>query len=197
MSFSEDMHIIPSLSMLTNGTIRLNGVDEPVFKVEVLPGSDSDPMKLEFGWKVIEMTERWVSIQMYFEEAMFVSANGEPDTLKITFVDKYMFVGKNNLPLHFGAGRRRQRRALAAADDSQFLTLYREMPTQIQLDSTAETAQAAATAAADSSKAFMIGNFIFNLLVSASLNQLWSLINTQQLIVLMPLFKTNIPANAG
>ena len=43
----------------------------------------------------------------------------------------------------------------------------------------------------------MIFSFIANLLVSASLNQLWALINTQQLIVLMPLFKTNIPANAG
>ena len=36
-----------------------------------------------------------------------------------------------------------------------------------------------------------------NIVVSASLNQLWSMINTQQLIVLMPLFKTSIPANAG
>ena len=44
---------------------------------------------------------------------------------------------------------------------------------------------------------FMLGNFIFNLMVSASLNQLWSLINTQQLIVLMPLFIVNVPANAG
>ena len=74
---------------------------------------------------------------MYFEEAMFVSANGEPDTLRITFVDKYMFVGKNNLPLDFGPRGRDQRRALAVVEDSQFLTLYREMPTQIQLDSTA------------------------------------------------------------
>ena len=54
-----------------------------------------------------------------------------------------------------------------------------------------------ADAAADSSKLFLFGNFAFNLLISASLNQLLTLINTQQLIVLMPLFKINLPANAG
>ena len=43
----------------------------------------------------------------------------------------------------------------------------------------------------------MIFSSILQLLIGASLNQLWALINTQQLIVLMPLFKTNIPANAG
>ena len=50
--------------------------------------------------------------------------------------------------------------------------------------------------ASDSSKLLMILSFVANILLSASLNQLWSLINTQQLIVLMPLFRTNIPANA-
>ena len=51
--------------------------------------------------------------------------------------------------------------------------------------------------ATQSSKAFMISSFVFNLLLSVSLNQLWALINTQQLIVLMPLFNISIPANAG
>ena len=36
-----------------------------------------------------------------------------------------------------------------------------------------------------------------NLVLSAGLSQLWSMINTQQIIVVMPLFNTNIPANAG
>ena len=43
----------------------------------------------------------------------------------------------------------------------------------------------------------IFSNFAINFAFSASLNQLWALINTQQLIVLMPLFKVNIPANAG
>jgi len=40
-------------------------------------------------------------------------------------------------------------------------------------------------------------NFVLGLLISASLNQLLSMVNTQQLIVMMPLFKVTLPANAG
>lgn len=43
----------------------------------------------------------------------------------------------------------------------------------------------------------MTANFAMNILISGSLNQLWSLINTQQLIVMMPLFQVVLPANAG
>ncbi len=43
----------------------------------------------------------------------------------------------------------------------------------------------------------MASNFVINILISASLNQLWAMINTQQLMVMMPLFKIEMPANAG
>lgn len=62
VSFSEDMHIVPSLSMLKSGTVAIRGEELPVFKVEVVPGSDSDPAKLYFTWNVVEMTERQISI---------------------------------------------------------------------------------------------------------------------------------------
>jgi hypothetical protein len=41
----------------------------------------------------------------------------------------------------------------------------------------------------------MAGNLALNLLLSASLQQLWSMINTQQIIVLISLFKIDMPAN--
>jgi hypothetical protein len=37
-------------------------------------------------------------------------------------------------------------------------------------------------------KGVSVGNFVLNLLLSSSLNMLWSMINNQQLIVLMPCF---------
>ena len=43
----------------------------------------------------------------------------------------------------------------------------------------------------------MAANTAVNLLLAASLNQLWSMINTQQLIVMTPLFHVQIPALAG
>ena len=75
ISFSEDMHIVPSLSMIQNGTVTIEEQDLPVFNVEVMPGDDSDPNKLAFEWIVEEMTERLVMIQLVFTEAVYVSAN--------------------------------------------------------------------------------------------------------------------------
>lgn len=43
----------------------------------------------------------------------------------------------------------------------------------------------------------MASNFVLNILISASLNQLWAMINTQQLMIMMPLFQITMPANAG
>jgi hypothetical protein len=44
-------------------------------------------------------------------------------------------------------------------------------------------------------KGVTVGNFILNLLMSSSLNMMWSMINNQQLIVLMPCFDLQMPAN--
>jgi hypothetical protein len=40
------------------------------------------------------------------------------------------------------------------------------------------------------------GNFAFNLIAASSLNYLWSMINAQQIVVLCPLLRVNLPANA-
>ena len=42
-----------------------------------------------------------------------------------------------------------------------------------------------------------MGNFALNLALSASLNKLWAMINTQQLLVLLPLMKVVLPENAA
>jgi hypothetical protein len=41
------------------------------------------------------------------------------------------------------------------------------------------------------------GAFLLNFFLTAALSQLWALINTQQIIVMMPLFNVNLPANAA
>ena len=43
----------------------------------------------------------------------------------------------------------------------------------------------------------MGGNFLINLLMAASLSQLWSMLNGLQLAVHLPLFNLNFPANAN
>ena len=75
--------------------------------------------------------------------------------------------------------------------------LQRELPTQLQMGGSEEKIQSVISWASESSKVAMASNFVINILISASLNQLWSMINTQQLIVMMPLFQIQLPANAG
>ena len=53
------------------------------------------------------------------------------------------------------------------------------------------------TTANESTKTFMFVSFIINILLAASLNKLFLLINTLQLIVLMPLYNAMIPANVS
>ena len=48
----------------------------------------------------------------------------------------------------------------------------------------------------EGSQVAIIGNFVLNMALSASLNQLWAMINTQQLFVMLPLFKLTLPRNA-
>jgi hypothetical protein len=43
----------------------------------------------------------------------------------------------------------------------------------------------------------MASNTVFNLLLSAALNQLFSMVEAQQIIILMALFNIRMPANAA
>jgi len=46
-------------------------------------------------------------------------------------------------------------------------------------------------------KAVVAVNLVLTFLLSASLNQLLGIINTQQLVVMIPLFDVHLPGNAG
>jgi hypothetical protein len=62
--------------------------------------------------------------------------------------------------------------------------------------SRAQTIETVTYAMQQTTNSIMAGNFVMNVILSASLQQLWSMINTQQIIVLMPLFSSQMPANA-
>ena len=124
ISFSEDMRIIPDLRMITQGTVEVKGEQRPVFDVEVIPGRDSDPEKLSFEWNIVEMTLRTVELQLFFEEALQVSANFEPDILRLSFVDKYMFVGTNDMPIEIDAETSWRRRRMQDEIDQDLIDDY-------------------------------------------------------------------------
>ena len=112
MIFNTDMHILPSLSMLNTFKVPQSEDDDlSVFTVEVMPGIDSEPRNLTFDWYATEMTERELKLQIMFDTAVYVSMNNEPETLRITFNDQYMFVSQDNIPMELSTetGRRLQK----------------------------------------------------------------------------------------
>ena len=48
--------------MIKNGTISIDGLELPIVEIEVLPGEYSDLSMLNFGWEVLDMTEKEVKI---------------------------------------------------------------------------------------------------------------------------------------
>ena len=73
VKFSERMQVVSDLSMITNGTVSIDGKKMPVFDIEIIPADDSDPDMLKFDWNVISMTEQELKIQVFFEKAIYVS----------------------------------------------------------------------------------------------------------------------------
>ena len=59
------------------------------------------------------------------------------------------------------------------------------------------TIAGAVAAASNSAKITLSSNYLVNLLLAGSLNHIWALIRSQQIIVLLPLYRICLPANAG
>ena len=75
--------------------------------------------------------------------------------------------------------------------------LRRTLPRQIPLTGFAVSMAENGESATTTTQAVMAGNLVLQLFLSASLNYLWAMINTQQIILMMPLFNLALPANAA
>jgi len=49
----------------------------PVLHIEIVAGEDSDQEMLGFTWRVVSQTNRTLVVQLEFENAIFISANGD------------------------------------------------------------------------------------------------------------------------
>lgn len=63
-------------------------------------------------------------------------------------------------------------------------------------DEALEMMMSASSSSISVMKVFLAGNFIINVFLSMSMNLLWSLLNTLQIIVALPLVNINFPYNA-
>ena len=100
--FSEDVLPSPNLDMLINGTLTIDSETYPVLEITVVPGEESDPARLTLDWIVVEQTPSFLKIQLYFDDAKYVSANSYPDTLQVIVRDPEMFRGFNKLLIETG-----------------------------------------------------------------------------------------------
>ena len=60
------MNVLPKLEMVTEGTILVDNIELPVLELEVINGFYSDPENLKFSWKVKEMTNRSIVLELIF-----------------------------------------------------------------------------------------------------------------------------------
>jgi len=114
ITFSEPIELVPNLTIITNGTVDVDGKTSPVLELEIFPGEDSDPAKFNFTFKVVTQTPTKLTLQMVFDNARFVSAYGDKEKLLVYFRDPLIFIGVNGLVI-----------------EQEHRNITREMPAQL------------------------------------------------------------------
>ena len=148
-------------------------------QIRAKPGRSTSKENLALSYNITEYVERKMTVQLNFTSAIQVSAN-DPDTLEAKFVGNFFFFDQDGMVL------------------PKDKTIYKELPLQMQFGSKATAALVAVAEVANSaSNGVLVSNLALNIVLSASLQQLWSMVNTQQLVVLMPLWSIKLPANAA
>ena len=199
--FSEDMNVIPDLVLIEKGTVPdASGTQLPIFAPEVVLGAYTDESMLGYSWSAQHMTKRSLDLKITFENPIYVSMEEEHEVLRVTFNGGSLFVSEEGMLLELPQEREailRTRVLQQSETGNMYLQLEARIPKQVPTEGGHATAIQALDTAASSSKFVLLANFLMNLVLSASLNQLWVMINTQQLIVLLPLMNVQLPSNAA
>ena len=81
--FTEEVRILPNLTMINNGTTEVDGVEVPVLQLDIIPGkfSHENVKKLGFTWNATEQTSHSLLISVYFDEPLYISLESDPEKL--------------------------------------------------------------------------------------------------------------------
>jgi len=74
LSFTHDMIAVEDFRMLTEGYIVMDQKKYPVFAIDVIPNTESNPDLLKFRWEVTQMMGRTFTLKLRFFTAEAVSA---------------------------------------------------------------------------------------------------------------------------
>lgn len=150
----------------------------PALDIQVTSGGDSLQEDLEFTWYFISWTSTDIVIQLVFIDPYKVSYNPEKDSIKVTFYQTSFFSDTLGAPVQAGP------------DGSVISDI---LPPQIPHEDipVVEDVIGAGEVIGD------LGQVIMQLVISYFLNNLWSMISTQQIIVMIPLFEISLPIVTG
>jgi hypothetical protein len=158
--------------------------ERPIIDLKVERGEFSGNRNLEFTYNITKWDAENMQIQIKFAKTKDISQeDGAPEKLAIYFYGRVWF--RDDAAVSVNGGPSKKKHNVPESN----------IPSQLPFQTAQEKAQKAVGKAGSS--VAVIGNVLFNFALSASLNQLWSLINTQQIIITIPLFNMVLPDNAA
>jgi len=145
-------------------------------KVIQAPESDISADNLIFTWEIVNVTDEYMEIKLKFKATEYVSA-ATTDKLSVVFLRGSEFSTGNTTV-------------------SDMKEIRKKLKKQLSLSATVEIFLDVSEVTGTASKATAIGAWVLTLFMSTSFQLLWSLVNTFQMIVHLPLINVNTPVNA-
>jgi len=140
-----------------------------------------DPEFIILEWKIIQFTEEFMRLKVTFKNPMLVSSTSDSDQIELVFLESGYFISAESFkPIESGTSQ----------------MLLEEMPMQLADSSAMDSLGALAGSVEKGSSGFALVTFLVQLLLAGSLQLLWGMVNTLQIIVQMPLINIALPPNA-
>lgn len=100
VSFNQPMKTLPDLDMLSHGKFMdETGNLSNVMTMELRPSAEQDESKLGFKWNATSMAANSITFTLEFENAVHLSAQEDPETLRILIRERRMLISENNLAI--------------------------------------------------------------------------------------------------
>jgi len=170
---------LSDLDFINNGTVEIEGVKVPVLQVQAMPGNYSEAHYLNMTWNATAKTARTLTLEVTFAAHFNVSMSLDPDYMQVIFNDPLMC---------FAVG--------GGVIDKKKRLLTKNLPRQLPKGKEGDLFEDLITAVITATKVVIASNFLLNIFLTVALQYVLGMINTQQLIVLLPLFDIKAPANA-
>ena len=89
IDFEQEMK--EAIEIVNHGLIWENNTYNPIVRVSVIPGIESDPSWLNFTWICTNFTNLYMDFDLFYEFVDFVSINDYKERIKVDFIGKDYF----------------------------------------------------------------------------------------------------------